>query len=155
MPQPYRKLTRRARNLIGYSQLWLGPGHLLLVKSSRFIEQYQRFAFSDIQAIVITTLPDRTVFQVAGAAVAIAWISAVLAVTSLFAKAFFAITGALGLAAMLADIMRGPRCRCYLHTAVSRELLAPVSRTRTAAAFLSKLKPAIEAVQGSLPVEGV
>ena len=39
----------------------MAPDHVLQVKSSRFAEQYQRFAFANIQAIVITALPDRTV----------------------------------------------------------------------------------------------
>ena len=51
---PYRKATRRHRTLLGYSQLWFGDGHLLLVKSTRFSEEYQRFAFSSIQAFVVT-----------------------------------------------------------------------------------------------------
>ena len=100
----YQRLTGRKRTLFGYSQLWLAPDHILLVKSTHFAENYQRFALADIQAITVTETP-------------------------------------LG-------------CRCYLHTAVSRELLAPVSRVRIARKFLARVRPAIEAAQGSLPVEG-
>jgi len=149
----YRRLTGRHRTLTGHSQLWLGPGYLMLLKSTRFVEEYQRFAFSDIQAIVVTRLPERTVFHVGAVATAIAWTLGALAVSSIFAKGFFGVTGVLALAAIFADIARGPRCRCHLYTAVSRELLAPVSRMRTAAAFLSQLRPEIEAVQGRLPSE--
>jgi hypothetical protein len=100
----YQRLTGRKRTLLGYSQLWLAPDHILLVKSTHFAESYQRFALTDIQAIVVTETP-------------------------------------LG-------------CRCYLHTAVSRELLAPVSRLRSVRKFLARVRPAIEAAQGNLPAQG-
>ncbi len=53
------------------------------------------------------------------------------------------------------NIARGQRCRCYLHTAVSRELLAPVSRLRQARKFVAQLQPLIEAVQGPITAEHV
>jgi hypothetical protein len=102
MQSIYRRLTGRKRTLFGYSQLWLAPDHILLVKSTRFAENYQRFALADIQAITVTETP-------------------------------------LG------------GCRCYLHTAVSRELLAPVSNVHFARDFVALIRPAIEAAQGSLP----
>jgi hypothetical protein len=55
----YRRLTGRARTLSGYSQLWIAPDHLLLLRSTRFTEFYQRFALADIQAVVVTELPAR------------------------------------------------------------------------------------------------
>jgi hypothetical protein len=146
----YRKLTRRKRTLLGYSQLWLAPDHILLVKSMRLVEQYQRFALADIQAITITKSPDRTPYQVVAALAATLWALTFLAVNAPFAKYFFVITGAIALAAVIVDLLRGPYCRCNLTTAVSRELLRPVSRLRTAQSFLAIVQPAIEAVQGSL-----
>jgi len=152
----YRRLTGRKRTLSGYSQLWLAPDHVLLVKSTRFTEEYQRFALADIQAIVITALPGRPlVLQLAGVVGAIAWTLGLLAAGSAFGKGFFAVTGALALALVIVDIARGTLCRCYLHTAVSRELLEPMARLRAAHAFLAQLRPAIEAVQGSLAPERV
>jgi len=152
----YRRLTGRKRTLLGYSQLWLAPDHLLLLKSTRFVEQYQRFALADIQAIVVTERPDRTVAQIAAAGAAILWTLLALAVPSTFVKWFFLSSGGIAIAAAIADILRGPRCHCLLQTAVSRERLAPVSRIRTARVLLAELGPAIEAVQGrmeALPVE--
>src|ERR1700693_2416117 len=89
----YRRLTGRKRTFIGYSQLWLGPNHILLLKSTRFTEEYQRFAFYDIQALVVPAWPDRTVSQVAAAGAAILWSLGMLAVSSMFSKGFFAVTG--------------------------------------------------------------
>src|SRR5271169_2263204 len=100
----YSRLTGRRRTLSGYTQLWLAGNHILLVKSTRFVEEYRRFALADIQAIVITGLAQRTSMQVAGALAAVAWIFGMLAVNSIFAKGFFAVTGALAVAMVIADI---------------------------------------------------
>ncbi|HML17909.1 MAG TPA: hypothetical protein VK419_12835 [Bryobacteraceae bacterium] len=150
----YRKLTGRKGAIFGYSQLWLAPDHILLLKSTHLAEQYQRFALADIQAITITESAGRTPYQIAAAAVAIAWSLGFVAVRSPFTKYFFLITGAVALAAVIVDLLRGPHCRCDLTTAVSRERLRPVSRLRTARSFLAIVEPAIEAVQGSLGSPG-
>ena len=149
----YRRLTSRARSLTGYTQLWIADDHLLQLRSTHFHEHYQRFAFADIQAVMVTELPARTPLQAALAAAALLWLLCFLLVTSAFAKYFFIITGGIALAAALVDIILGPRCRCYLHTAVSRELLTPIKRMNTARIVLEKLQPAIEAVQGAIPSE--
>ena len=152
----YRRLTGRRRSVFGFSQLWLAKDHLLLVKSVRFAENYQRFALADIQAIVITESPDQAAMQIWAAAGAVLWALVSLAVSSTFAKVFFLATGGCAIVVVLLDFLRGPRCRCHLYTAVSRELLAPVNRLRVARAFLTVVRPAIEAAQGRLekiPVE--
>jgi len=151
----YRRLTGRARTLGGYSQLWIAADHILLVRSARFNEHYQRFALADIQAVVITEEPSRTPLQAALGATALLWTLGFLLVSSTFAKGFFGVTGALALASVVLDMARGRRCRCHLHTAVSRELLAPVARMRIARGLLEKLQPAIEAVQGAVPIERI
>ncbi len=50
----YRRLTGKNRTWTAFSQAWLGDDHLLIVNSMRLVERYQRFAFSDIQAIVVS-----------------------------------------------------------------------------------------------------
>ena len=53
----YRKLPGRRRGFIFGSSVWMGSDHLLLVKSARFREEYKRFYFRDIQAIVTANAP--------------------------------------------------------------------------------------------------
>src|SRR5450631_2518161 len=138
MTQPlYRKLTSRRRSLLGYSQLWLGEGHLLLVRSSRLAENYKRFALQDIQAIVISDGPDLRAVQALAVLASLGWAALALAVSSTFGQGFFAITGFFALTLAIIDIARGPRCRCVLHTAVTREPLFPVSRRNASWKFLS------------------
>ncbi len=153
MTQPvYRKLTSRRRKLSGYSQLWMGDDHLLLVRSARVVENYQRFAFKDILAIVISDGPDLTALAAFLIVAALGWASIALAVSSTFGRGFFIVTGFTVLALAIVDIARGPRCRCVLHTAVSKEVLSPVSRRARTWEFLSQVLPAIEAVQGAVNV---
>jgi hypothetical protein len=147
---PYTKLTPRHRTPGGYTQLWLAHDHLLLLTNSRFSEEYKRFSFADIQAIVVTQLPSQLVLQIVMLLAALAWMSLWFAVDSKFAKWTFEITGAFALLWPLVDIARGPRCRCFLRTRVSGEFLPPVSRIKTADNFLALIRPVIESVQGPL-----
>jgi len=156
MPKPpsiYTKLTGRDPGITGYSQLWLAPDHILLLTSTRIVEEYKRFAFSDIHSIVVTELPSRVVPQVIMIFAALAWMGLLFTVDSRFAKGCFVLSGALALLWPIRDIARGQRCRCFLHTRVSGERLAPVYRMKTARAFLAAVRPRIEAVQGMLREE--
>jgi hypothetical protein len=151
----YRRLTRRRRGFTGFTQLWLAPDHILLVRNNRFTEHYRRFALADIQAIVVTSLPDRMPWQILALAASILWTLALFAVDVTFGKFFFGVTGAIAIGIVVADIARGPRCRCHLYTAVSRELLSPVSRVRGARRFLDHIRPAIEGAQGTIAAERI
>jgi hypothetical protein len=151
----YRRLSGRARSLGGYSQLWIAPDHILLLRSTGFRQDYLRFALADIQALVVAEMPSRLPLQAALGATAVLWMLAFMLVASAFAKGFFLVIGGIALALVIADVARGPRCRCFLHTAVSRELLAPIARMRTARKFLERIQPAIEAVQGSVVLDQV
>ncbi len=148
--EQYVRLTGKKRTFTGFSQAWLGGDHLLIVHSIRFVERYRRFALSDIQAIVVSEGGERTVWQ---ALVVLACLAAGFLSESSFARGFFATIGAIALVLVILDIARGPRCRCFLQTAVSRERLLCVSRMRTARAFLAAIAPAIESVQGTLSAE--
>jgi hypothetical protein len=115
----------------------------------RFVERYQRFALSDIQAIVVTEGGRRAVWQSATLLLCLVFATSV---TSTFARDFWGIVGSIALALVILDIARGPRCRCFVQTAVSHERLLCVSRMRTARSFLAKVAPAIELIQGTIPV---
>jgi len=149
----YQRLTGRKRTLFGFSQLWLAPDHILLVRSTRFTENYQRFSLADIQAIVVTELPDRVAFQFVVLAAIIAGAAGFFAVTGIFLKALLASVTLVALSVLIANIALGPRARCDLQTAVTQELLSPVTRVRSAQKFLQRIRPAIDAVQGTLTPE--
>src|SRR6058998_3858024 len=49
----YRKLPGLGRDVVSISRLYLARDHLLVVNSNGYIEEYKRFYFQDIQAIII------------------------------------------------------------------------------------------------------
>jgi len=149
----YTKLTPTRRSLLGHTRLWLAPDHILLLTSTRFAEDYKRFAFSDIQAIVVTDQPSQRFLQILMILAAIAWTCFFFLVSSPFAKGTFLVTGALALLWPILDIARGPRCRCTIHTRVSKEPLPPVYRIRIARKFLAAVRSRIEAAQGVLTAD--
>ena len=53
----YRKLPGKRRGFFNVSSVWAGPDHLLLVRGSRFREEYKRFYYRDVQAIAVARAP--------------------------------------------------------------------------------------------------
>src|ERR1700690_2887131 len=52
---PYRRLPGWS-GLIMRKRLWLGPDHILLVSSKVLSEEYRRFYFADIEALVVAEI---------------------------------------------------------------------------------------------------
>ena len=147
----YSKLTGKRRSWIQYSQLWVAADHLLMIQSSRFTEEYSRYRFEDIEAIVITELESEPLRQIVFALIALsAFVLSWVVPDSRFLKIFFAMPSGALLAAVALDVLRGPKCRCLLRTAVSEHILRPVTRVRTANRVVTELHRLITEVQGSL-----
>lgn len=149
----YRRLTRKRRTLAGSTQLWLGPDHVLMVRSTRFLEEYRRFQFADIQAIVATHAPPRFLLRSSLTVAALLFFTAMVGASTMFGRTTLAVLGAAFLGAAAYDVLRGPRCRCRLLTEVSSENLDPVTRVSDYQRLMRDLAPAIEAVQGRLSEE--
>ena len=49
----YQRLTRTGRSFYRQASFWLGADHLLSVHIDGYTERYQRFAYRDIQALLI------------------------------------------------------------------------------------------------------
>lgn len=144
----YRRLTGKRRGVLTYSQLFLGPDHLLLVRSNRFEERYQRFYFKDIQALVITGVPSRTWMQVSFGVASAAMI--LLALTVIPNPAWRVLVGLFGVfpaIIALTDLARGERCGMIVKTPASNERLPAVSRMSTARTVMTVMKPLVEEAQ--------
>ncbi|HEY3741989.1 MAG TPA: hypothetical protein VGL53_19190 [Bryobacteraceae bacterium] len=144
----YRRLTGKRRVFLRYSQLFLGPDHLLLVRSNRFEERYQRFYFKDIQALVVTGIPSRTWMQSSLGILAAAMI--LLALTTIANPAWRILLGMFGVFPAIiafADFIRGDRCGMIVKTPASNERLSAVSRMSTARTVLAVMKPLVEQAQ--------
>ncbi len=141
------KASVRHRTFTGYSQVWLAQDHVLVLRSQRLQEKYRRFLFADIQAIVITEGPDssipRALFGV-GVLILVAWAASA---TTFAGRAFLGILGLFAAGMLVRDVMRGPRCRCVLQTAINREKIDALSRTHGARSFLELVSPLIQRSQ--------
>jgi hypothetical protein len=147
----YRKLPGHRRGLLHSASLWLGEDHILSVRGFRVREEYKRFHFRDIQALVIADAPRyhiSTRALVLGALWLIAYIAAVSR-TSWAHVAFWLIFA--GLVVAWLYVSGACSCRCRIFTAVSREDLPSIYRTWTARSFLQQLEPHILQAQGALP----
>lgn len=151
----YRRLPGRRRGILFGSSVWLGSDHLLLVRSARFREEYRRFYFRDIQAIVTANarrfhISTRAVF------IAAVWFGVFLGLAGLGYGSgktgkvldWASLAIAVGLIAAWVYVSAFRSCRCRIYTAVSSEELPSLYRTWTTRRFLEQVRPHIEKAQG-------
>jgi hypothetical protein len=142
----YRRLP--GRNFTRYS-LWLAKDHILNLRSRAFSEEYKRFYFQDIQAII-------TQETTTGKMLGIIW--GVLA--GLFGLAAYRSPGdgamilwiisGIFLLVLFINYLLGPTCTCRIMTGVQYSKLPSLSRLRTAEKVIETLKRAIQRTQGKL-----
>jgi hypothetical protein len=150
----YKRLPGGRRGVLRRYSLWLGDDHLLAVTCWRFVEDYKRYYYRDIQAVVLArsrrwvlTLP---------------WIVAALALIVTagiantvnaggVAQASLDSLAGLALIWLLLAMMAGARCR--IQTAVGCDDLPSLFRSWSGQRALRILAGHIAQVQGTL-VEG-
>ena len=147
----YRKLPGCRRGIFHGSSAWLGPDHLLLVRSWRFREEYRRFHVSDIQSIAVAEAP-RFHISTRSIGIAVLWLIAISIAST--RRVSWAETALWILAVTLigawAWISAKCSCVCRIYTAVSGDDLPSVYRTWTARKFISRVQPLIVAAQGAI-----
>ncbi len=138
--------------LIGRYTLWQGVDHLLHVFSRIGIEDYKRFYFNDIQAIITRkTIAGKVQNIVLGFLMLLLTLPAILndGGWSVFWAAFAG--GVLLL--LLINLYRGPTCETKLLTAVQTEKLHSLHRLNNAFKVMDRLRPHIQSAQGTLSPE--
>jgi hypothetical protein len=146
---PYRRLPGRA-GLIIRSSLWMQPDHVLRLRRHAFSEEYRRYYFADIQAIVLTELPATGSYY--GYAIAAALILGAGALASALDFVSAGFLTVIGLLVFLIAVRRR-NCACYLKTRVSTEELPSLRRLSTARKAVAILKAEIQRAQGELTQE--
>jgi hypothetical protein len=135
--------------------LYLGEDHILAVDSNGFSEDYKRFYFSDIQAIITRrTRRGATWSIVLGLMIACSMMGALFLEKEPARIFFWAFSGTF-LVLLFINILRGPTCICHIMTAVQEDQLPSLNRLRVARKVIGKLRRAIERVQGTLSPEEV
>ncbi|MDX2186138.1 MAG: hypothetical protein SFV32_04325 [Opitutaceae bacterium] len=147
----YTRLVRAPVSLFMRFSLWDGGDHLLQVRSSGFNEEYQRFNYSDIRALLITESSRRLIFNViwGGLAAVFFVIAGTIGITdpSSFVLLFFTTIGAV---VALWNTFLGPTCHLHLVTRVQTQRLHAIVRRRRANKLIAQLTPVIGAAQASL-----
>jgi hypothetical protein len=147
----YRKLPGHRRGFIFGCSVWMGSDHLLLVKSARLREEYKRFYFRDIQAIVTAKTPRVHISTRAALIAAVEAVFCAWAVTVGGARAGWPLllAGILQVAAWV-YVSAFRSCRCRIYTAVSSDELPSLYRTWTMRRFLAIVEPAVAQAQGAI-----
>lgn len=154
MPQArseYKRLPGSRSRLFRRDRLYLGPDHVLLVRSQSFSEEYRRFYYSDIQALVLQERPVRN--RRIADSVAIGVVLA--AIVALFATDH-PVWGTLLSLVVLAYswfALRRQDCKAWLQTAVGTAELPSLCRSRSARKAIALIDERIRTAQTALPPE--
>jgi hypothetical protein len=149
----YQKLPGTKKGfLIGRYTLWQGVDHLLHVYSRVGVEDYKRFYFNDIQAIITRkTITGKVQNTVLGFLLLLFTLPAILNVGGL--SAFWAGFAGVLLIFLLINLHRGSTCETKLLTAVQTEKLHSLHRLKNAFKVMDSLRSHIQSAQGTLSRE--
>jgi hypothetical protein len=172
MEVKYKRLTRaRARSafavaFMSRSSLWLGEDHLLCVDSNGYAENYKRFYFRDIQAVIIRKTNRRRIWNLVWGS--LFSMCAVVLIDGLFdiqnrsthsddvwGFVGWGLPAAFFLSFLFINSLLGPAVTCQLRTAVQIENLPSLCRVRQTRKILDKLRPLITAAQGQISAEEI
>jgi hypothetical protein len=149
----YKPLPGRSQSVVSYYRIYSADDHLLSVTSYGFQEQYKRFYFRDIQAIIIERTSRRRNANLIILALSVLcgmWWLVLMANWSrssigyAVVLSFFAVVCAV---MALGNWILGPGCRCHIKTAVQTEQLNAIRRIGTAQKVLNRIQPLIAGAQ--------
>jgi hypothetical protein len=132
------------------SRLWLGKDHLLSTDTQWYTEDYKRFYFRDIQAVIIHKTQGGKIVNIVLTAFTALPLSAALATSDGTSEFWWTVAVFFGLILLINSIY-GPTCFTYVRTAVQTEELPSLRRLPRANKVLARMRPLIVAAQGDLP----
>lgn len=144
----YRKLAKTG-GLFAYYSLWQGPDHLLSAETAMASEDYRRFYFHEIQAIIVQKTGMQHVYSLLfGLPGVLALMVATLGDTTPQPWLIFSFLAGLLLAI---NLFRGPTCVCHIRTAVQNVRIRALVRMRRLNKVLDQVQPLIAEAQANLP----
>jgi hypothetical protein len=146
----YQRLPGKKKGfLIGHHTLWQGADHLLQIYSRLGVEDYKRYYFDDIQAIITRKTGSGRIQNIVIGA--LSGLFCLFAVTSGGGWSFFhAAVAAAILLILLINVLKGPTCETVLLTAVQTEKLYSLHRLKTTEPVMNRLRSIIERRQGRI-----
>jgi len=154
----YVRLSGKKRGFFSQYTLWKGGDHVLAVVSNGYSEDYRRFYFKDIQAVIIRpTRRARTItFSLAITAALIALAAfAAAAANQIFMAYLCGIICLSLLIGLLINVLLGPSCSCHLKMPLVTHEMPSLRRLKHAQAMLFEIRPLIRTIQGSLSDEEI
>jgi len=149
----YKKLPGTKKGfLIGKYSLWQGADHLLHVFSRFGIEDYKRFYFSDIQAIITRKTIIGKVQNIFMGCLILLFLLPVYIFDGGW-SIFYIVISAIMFIILLINLSLGPTCETRLMTAVQTEKLQSLHRLNTTFRVLDRIRPHIQQAQGTLTRE--
>lgn len=151
--QEYQKLPGIKKGfLVGKYTLYQGKDHLLHIFSRFGGEDYKRFYFSDIQAIITRKTVVGKVQNIILGCFMLMFLVPVFFFDGGWSVFYAAVCG-LMCVLLLINFLRGPTCDTKLLTAVQTEKLHSLRRLKTACRVMDRLQACIQPVQGTLKPE--
>ena len=135
--------------------LYIGNDHILAIYNKVFSEDYKRFYFSDIQAIISRKTQSGAAWNIVLAFLIACILPGALLPNDESLRLFFWILCGILLVMLAINILRGPTCTCAIVTAVQVDRLPSLHRLRTARKAINTIRRAIEKVQGMLSLEEI
>ena len=146
----YRKLPGSKKGfLIGKYTLWQGSDHLLQIFSRVGVEEYKRFYFSDIQAVITRKTAVGTILNMVMGCLVLIFVLPVISFEGEWSL-FYAIVAAVMFILLLAGLYKGPTCETKLMTAVQTEKLQTLHRLKIASKVMDSLRVQIHRTQGGV-----
>jgi hypothetical protein len=151
--QEYKKLPGIKKGfLVGKYTLYQGKDHLLHIFSRFGGEDYKRFYFSDIQAIITRKTILGKVQNIILGCFMLMFLVPVFFFDGGWSVFYAVVSSAMGVL-LLINFFRGPTCDAKLLTAVQTEKLHSLRRLKTACRVMDLLQACIQPVQGTLKPE--
>jgi len=149
----YTKLPGSKKGfLIGKYTLWQGADHLLHIFSRVGIEDYKRFYFDDIQAIIVRKTLTGKVQNIILGCLMLLFLFPAFKFDGGWSVFYIVVVSILFLI-LLVNLLLGPTCDTRLMTAVQTEKLQSLHRLYKAFRVMDQIGQHIQQVQGSLSRE--
>lgn len=146
----YQKLPGTKKGfLVGKYTLWQAKDHWLYIFSRFGVEDYKRFYFSDIQAVITRkTIAGKIQNAVSGCFILVCSLPAFMLDGGW--AIFYGSAAAMTFILLLINLFRGPTCETTLMTAVQTEKLHSLNRLKKALKAMDRLRKEIQTVQGGV-----
>lgn len=144
MTSPYRPLPSNQLGVLARHRLYDGGDHVLMVSTTGYHEDYRRFFYSDIQALVWRKTHGGTLASFLTAVPLIASFALLTQPDSVVPFALIATPFAI---ALVLQWIAGPTCAFEIITALQAHRLPAVRRLKTARKLMARITPKIMEVQ--------